>query len=102
APTSASRLPLALHDALPISTQHEAVRNRARAGGGPCQRSDAPVPAWARDRARAVEAMGVRLAIVFALTMAVTGCGGSARETERRSEEHTSELQSRVDLVCRL
>src|SRR5207247_10832303 len=23
-------------------------------------------------------------------------------ETERRSEEHTSELQSRVDLVCRL
>src|SRR6266513_3605753 len=27
------------------------------------------------------------------------GCGASAR---RRSEEHTSELQSRFDLVCRL
>src|SRR5438105_12640649 len=24
------------------------------------------------------------------------------KETEQRSEEHTSELQSRVDLVCRL
>src|SRR5438105_9278467 len=27
---------------------------------------------------------------------------GTARVTENRSEEHTSELQSRVDLVCRL
>src|SRR5438105_9031113 len=26
----------------------------------------------------------------------------SERSTQRRSEEHTSELQSRVDLVCRL
>src|SRR5690349_24030673 len=28
--------------------------------------------------------------------------GPSVRKTERRSEEHTSELQSRRDLVCRL
>src|SRR6266536_2398769 len=27
---------------------------------------------------------------------------GKTRPTSRRSEEHTSELQSRVDLVCRL
>src|SRR6266849_9258796 len=27
---------------------------------------------------------------------------GAGREAVRRSEEHTSELQSRVDLVCRL
>src|SRR6266849_6691519 len=32
-----------------------------------------------------------------------TGCPGAARSgRRRRSEEHTSELQSRVDLVCRL
>src|SRR5437868_10009746 len=28
--------------------------------------------------------------------------GGPEREDARRSEEHTSELQSRFDLVCRL
>src|SRR5699024_11623294 len=28
--------------------------------------------------------------------------GGSQRATAERSEEHTSELQSRFDLVCRL
>src|SRR5207249_8583245 len=28
--------------------------------------------------------------------------GGSGAEQEERSEEHTSELQSRFDLVCRL
>src|SRR5438105_7464543 len=35
----------------------------------------------------------------LALIAAIRGAGSSAR---RRSEEHTSELQSRVDLVCRL
>src|SRR5436309_9651986 len=30
------------------------------------------------------------------------GCGGSLGESSRRSEEHTSELQSRENLVCRL
>src|SRR5699024_12030595 len=29
-------------------------------------------------------------------------CSSSARRREPRSEEHTSELQSRFDLVCRL
>src|SRR5438105_9337549 len=29
-------------------------------------------------------------------------CESGERHRERRSEEHTSELQSRVDLVCRL
>src|SRR5438105_10522383 len=34
----------------------------------------------------------------------LAGCGVGAvrREIDLRSEEHTSELQSRVDLVCRL
>src|SRR5207249_6092725 len=30
------------------------------------------------------------------------GAGPLGRRSERRSEEHTSELQSRFDLVCRL
>src|SRR5438067_11633432 len=30
------------------------------------------------------------------------GDGAAPRELQRRSEEHTSELQSRFDLVCRL
>src|SRR5207247_2241749 len=37
---------------------------------------------------------------------AASGCGvedgGDLRHTDSRSEEHTSELQSRVDIVCRL
>src|SRR2546428_1829361 len=31
-----------------------------------------------------------------------SACGQSYRRAVRRSEEHTSELQSRSDLVCRL
>src|SRR5438105_12903563 len=41
--------------------------------------------------------------LALARLMAVAGAGiGLRAERERRSEEHTSELQSRVDLVCRL
>src|SRR5690349_22368454 len=32
----------------------------------------------------------------------ITSCFGDFNETRPRSEEHTSELQSRRDLVCRL
>src|SRR5207247_5714731 len=38
--------------------------------------------------------------IVDAPRLSTPGC--EAREHRSRSEEHTSELQSRVDLVCRL
>src|SRR4051812_49612386 len=39
-----------------------------------------------------------------ALTIAAIASGGNRRDRERaaRSEEHTSELQSHVNLVCRL
>src|SRR2546429_6651453 len=67
---------LSLHDALPISPRR---RERARARGG--ARCGDP----GRERTR----------------------GGEARRRRelshrRRSEEHTSELQSRLHLVCRL
>src|SRR5438105_8535218 len=38
--------------------------------------------------------------IIFAMPAVMLG--SSMLATDRRSEEHTSELQSRVDLVCRL
>src|SRR5690242_21308019 len=63
---------LSLHDALPISS---ASRRR-------CRRSPA------RSSTRSLT------------TRCATGC--RCRSPTRRSEEHTSELQSHVNLVCRL
>src|SRR2546429_1526668 len=63
---------LSLHDALPISTTQAGAENRA------CWfESESPAPDVFR------------------------GSGVSAARA-RRSEEHTSELQSRLHLVCRL
>src|SRR2546429_8677609 len=72
---------LSLHDALPISDASRRIRRitaESRRSG-------------ARSRARAGRALhrGNRHA-------------GSRLEIEHRSEEHTSELQSRLHLVCRL
>src|SRR5207247_10702308 len=78
--------PLSLHDALPIS----AVRVHH-----PDLRPPRPVahegdaPPVGRPRGRLVLPLGVREPV-------------EAAAVESRSEEHTSELQSRVDLVCRL
>src|SRR2546422_8065657 len=46
----------------------------------------------------------VELAFVFAwsLSVAAPGCSPDVAGTSGRSEEHTSELQSRLHLVCRL
>src|SRR5688572_32577286 len=38
----------------------------------------------------------------MAASTAVSPCPGRARDRLRRSEEHTSELQSQSNLVCRL
>src|SRR5438876_9040749 len=66
---------LSLHDALPIS--------RCRAPSRESPRSRSP-PSWNnRDRRRGVDRLHAPL-------------------SRRRSEEHTSELQSPVHLVCRL
>src|SRR5690606_40746593 len=69
--------PLSLHDALPISPG-PAVRRRH-----PCSR-----PATPRGCPSGAPPAG--------------GRSGPARTPPRRSEEHTSELQSRENLVCRL
>src|SRR2546422_9373444 len=63
---------LSLHDALPICS----ARDRCR-GGRPCRNRKAP------GRSR-------------------RGAAGNNDPAAPRSEEHTSELQSRLHLVCRL
>src|SRR3712207_7152170 len=74
---------LSLHDALPIS----AVLLAAGALGAHA--------AWAEARA-----LGPTLALLAALLVLGDGCERAG--LFERSEEHTSELQSRQYLVCRL
>src|SRR2546422_11428507 len=70
---------LSLHDALPISGSISPAGERiSRAGGS----ASPATPSWCSARERPSSPPG-------------TGC-------RRRSEEHTSELQSRLHLVCRL
>src|SRR5207247_5331127 len=75
---------LSLHDALPICS---GIRRPATVG-------------------ELLRPVGDRLSYVGPAAEAearVHGTGGfEGRSGESRSEEHTSELQSRVDLVCRL
>src|SRR5438876_11925453 len=80
APTALS--PLSLHDALPIYVL--ALRPLQRGQGGGDGGRDVPGPRAARHRDLARDLDGER------------------REGQERSEEHTSELQSPVHLVCRL
>src|SRR5436309_15699953 len=69
---------LSLHDALPICRQHERPGRRRRTDRA-LPRSHRGLQAPALDRRH-----------------------GRAAAEVRRSEEHTSELQSRENLVCRL
>src|SRR3712207_4404241 len=81
---------LSLHDALPISpsrrrrSRSRRTRPRARGSSCPRRRRSSPAGGWAR-RARRPPPRGP-----------------ARRPRGRRSEEHTSELQSRQYLVCRL
>src|SRR5690606_40707992 len=42
------------------------------------------------------------IAILALSASILTACGAGGQDAEERSEEHTSELQSRENLVCRL
>src|SRR5262249_62342484 len=80
--------PLSLHDALPIFlAERRELRPRLgrRASKRPAPSGSAP--RWRRGRRRACRRAGSR---------------GSRRPSRGRSEEHTSELQSLTNLVCRL
>src|SRR3712207_9167574 len=81
--------PLSLHDALPICADHVVGQVRRRRRLIPAGRLQ-PVAQ------RLLVEAGLRAAGLVAVG------GPEARAIRRRSEEHTSELQSRQYLVCRL
>src|SRR5207249_9670299 len=92
---------LSLHDALPISRRASADGARADRRADGDTRGVAASPAVA-DAGRPGQRGGPEPAV----GLAATGHHGRRRESRPaatlRSEEHTSELQSRFDLVCRL
>src|SRR5699024_12601033 len=102
APATRAIHPLSLHDALPIwSTPADTAR---RQRGTPPARRAAPFPRF-RPPAVRVGGTDARVAKPAAETPAGTAARATAaagRAVPARSEEHTSELQSRFDLVCRL
>src|SRR3712207_8134640 len=71
---------LSLHDALPISSSTRLARSSAPTTSAPASSASAALGPWAK---------------TATLTSLPSPLG-------RRSEEHTSELQSRQYLVCRL
>src|SRR5690606_41672358 len=79
---------LSLHDALPIS-------GRARTRAGPYHRPAPPVP-------RGRRGVRTRLPETAARPARPRADRPAAGDGRGRSEEHTSELQSRENLVCRL
>src|SRR5438034_5665908 len=96
APRSTDTSPLSLHDALPISIGVTAMVAR-RIGE--------------RNLEGAAEAavQGIALGVIVAVGTGAIGVAFAPRllalmgaSPEVRSEEHTSELQSHSDLVCRL
>src|SRR5690348_10825698 len=93
---------LSLHDALPISGvvgEHVVHRLRGQPGLDQVVAVRTPRPGLDLDRdvgVLLVEPVGQRLALRDTRVAVVD------EERDRRSEEHTSELQSPVHLVCRL
>src|SRR5438874_9584274 len=81
--TSAQSYTLSLHDALPISGRERALLFR-----GDVEHAKLAVAAFERDP--------------FAVRRELRRMIARGAVRELRSEEHTSELQSRRDLVCRL
>src|SRR5207249_10456631 len=80
---------LSLHDALPIYVDHHTVGSFEFPVDLAAARALYAARLFQRGR-RALEVVHVEADVVEAL------------DRGRRSEEHTSELQSRFDLVCRL
>src|SRR5206468_12977441 len=100
-PSPSLHSPLSLHDALPIWGRHVlgvgAVRRHSDVAGR-CRAQCLPTaPAEPADAAGEIEVAGHAVADTD-----VSDLGTDLDDLARRSEEHTSELQSRSDLVCRL
>src|SRR5207247_10763917 len=85
---------LSLHDALPIYSSLGGRRGRRQPHAKPIRRQVGPA-------AKAVTSHRTPKADMTTLISLDMAPRHGARSNQR-SEEHTSELQSRVDLVCRL
>src|SRR5207249_10125388 len=94
--------PLSLHDALPISPLRWPPSRRPPYP--PPYRPPPPLPGGRCSRGRASFTVIGRPSMVWPLSFEIAFCASSSEPmvTKARSEEHTSELQSRFDLVCRL
>src|SRR5690606_41317374 len=90
-----------LHDALPIlPSACSGSSARPRSASNCRQRVERPRPwrKWARMKSRAG-----RLSLKLGRNVyQKTDSGGRSATAAARSEEHTSELQSRENIVCRL
>src|SRR5438105_11318466 len=84
-PATTDIFTLSLHDALPISTSPTTARSSSTSVP-PTRCRAISIVVWKPSR-RSMMPLSIR---------------GFTRRSKLRSEEHTSELQSRVDLVCRL
>src|SRR5699024_12657787 len=99
---SSPTFPLSLHDALPISHaelgKSDAIMVIAGASDGRHELGARLIEDGVSKRFVVSNPSGASDKVGYA------HCNGSSRPTsatEARSEEHTSELQSRFDLVCR-
>src|SRR5207237_9983429 len=86
---------LSLHDALPISSTPATEPTCERSGPRLSSSTTASSPSRSRTRRARHRSSSTRRSV---------GSSSSTRPTRslRRSEEHTSELQSHLNLVCRL
>src|SRR5207302_9129329 len=91
--TSTQPTPLSLHDALPISRADRSTRQR------PLVRTALPSATRGETDDRGVVAPFLPGADG---RRGARSCAGPLSRPVQRSEEHTSELQSRENLVCRL
>src|SRR5690349_9065728 len=82
--------------------QRRCSRGRLRGAGLPRRAGARPPHVLDRVRQRGAHRQPARRARRLEFPRHVRSRGGGRRRDPRRSEEHTSELQSRRDLVCRL
>src|SRR2546427_11536379 len=91
----------------PYTTLFRSLQRQALArdgGGGPQHGGEGPLHRHRveQDKIRQRAELGERLAQVHAVGEYGPAVARAARDFQDRSEEHTSELQSQSNLVCRL
>src|SRR5207249_10252708 len=99
-PAPSASLTPSLHDALPIFVSWRRAQPRALVGVGGCcaGRPGGSLALWNDATGSSKMLLGIQSTPPVAVTSAAWEPNGA----RFRSEEHTSELQSRFDLVCRL